>query len=144
MLIDAFAMAATKFPEWRLRIFGTGPSQQRLQQRIDEHGLGETMRLMGRSDRIHDELAQASIYALSSRIEGLPMPMIEAMGHGLALAAFDCPTGPADVLTPGKDGLLIPPRDVQALTEALTAADGRPRTAAPGRRRHQDGSRLHP
>ncbi|MEU6715080.1 glycosyltransferase family 4 protein [Nonomuraea sp. NPDC046802] len=119
MLIDAFAAVSPDFPEWQLRIFGTGPSKDRLQERVDGHRLGGRMRLMGRSDRIHEELAQASVYALSSRIEGLPMAMIEAMGHGLALAAFDCPTGPADVLTPGQDGLLVPPRDVNALSEAL-------------------------
>ncbi|TMS00645.1 glycosyltransferase family 4 protein [Nonomuraea basaltis] len=119
MLIDAFAATAAQFPQWRLRIFGTGPSKDRLQQRIDEHGSGDRMRLMGRSDRIDEELAQASIYALSSRIEGLPLAMIEAMGHALAIVAFDCPTGPADLLTPGKNGLPVPPRDVEALAEAL-------------------------
>ncbi|KAB8195918.1 glycosyltransferase [Nonomuraea phyllanthi] len=124
MLLDAFAKVSDRFPEWRLRIFGTGPSKDRLQQRLESHDLGDRMRLMGRSDRIHEELAQSSIYALSSRIEGLPMAMIEAMGHALALAAFDCPTGPADLLTPGKDGLLVPPRDVDALAEALARLMG--------------------
>ncbi|MEO3868216.1 glycosyltransferase family 4 protein [Nonomuraea sp. B12E4] len=119
MLITAFALVAGDHPEWRLRIFGTGPSQERLQARIDEAGLGDRIRLMGRSNRIHDELAQASIYALSSRMEGLPMAMIEAMGHALPVAAFDCPTGPADVLTPGVDGVLVPARDVEALGRAL-------------------------
>jgi len=119
LLIPAFAAVAAAFPEWTLRIFGTGPSQRRLQEGIDEHGMGGRIRLMGRSDRIHEELAQASIYALSSRIEGLPMAMIEAMGHALPIAAFDCPTGPADVLTHGKDGLLVPPRDVEALAAGI-------------------------
>ncbi|MEW9550441.1 glycosyltransferase family 4 protein [Nonomuraea sp. NPDC050783] len=119
MLIPAFASVAGEHPEWKLRIFGTGPSQQRLQQRIDERGMGGRITLMGRSDRIHEELAQASIYALSSRIEGLPMAMIEAMGHALPVVAFDCPTGPADLLTPGRDGILVPPRDVEKLGEAL-------------------------
>ncbi|MEV4174280.1 glycosyltransferase family 4 protein [Nonomuraea sp. NPDC049709] len=119
MLIPAFGAATREHPGWKLRIFGTGPSKERLQARIDEAGLGDRIRLMGRSNRIHEELAKASIYALSSRIEGLPMAMIEAMGHALPIVAFDCPTGPADVLTPGKDGVLVPPRDVDALGEAL-------------------------
>ncbi|MEV0387520.1 glycosyltransferase family 4 protein [Nonomuraea sp. NPDC050643] len=119
MLIPAFAAIAAEHPEWRLRIFGTGPSKERLQARIDESGMGGRIRLMGRSNRIHDELAKSSVYALSSRIEGLPMAMIEAMGHALPIVAFDCPTGPGDVLTPGKEGVLVPPRDVDALAEAL-------------------------
>ncbi|GAA1684066.1 hypothetical protein GCM10009733_095640 [Nonomuraea maheshkhaliensis] len=119
MLITAFETVAREHPGWKLRIFGTGPLKERLQERIDEAGLGERVRLMGRSNRIHDELARASVYALSSRIEGLPMAMIEAMGHALPIVAFDCPTGPADVLTPGKDGVLVPPRDTDALAAAL-------------------------
>ncbi|UBU10229.1 glycosyltransferase family 4 protein [Nonomuraea gerenzanensis] len=124
MLIPAFAATAEEHPEWKLRIFGTGPSKERLQKRIDEVGAGGRIKLMGRSNRIHEELAKASVYALSSRIEGLPMAMIEAMGHALPIVAFDCPTGPADVLTPGKDGLLVPPRNVPALTEALSRVMG--------------------
>ncbi|MFC7583803.1 glycosyltransferase [Nonomuraea antimicrobica] len=102
MLIPAFGAAAGEHPEWKLRIFGTGPSKERLQARIDKAGLGDRIRLMGRSNVIHEELAKASVYALSSRIEGLPMAMIEAMGHALPIVAFDCPTGPADVLTPAR------------------------------------------
>ncbi|WP_043617720.1 glycosyltransferase family 4 protein [Nonomuraea candida] len=124
MLIPAFAAIADEHPEWKLRIFGTGPSKERLQKRIDESGMGGRIRLMGRSNRIHEELAKASVYVLSSRIEGLPMAMIEAMGHALPIVAFDCPTGPADVLTPGKDGLLVPARNVPALSEALSRVMG--------------------
>lgn len=124
MLIPAFGATAEEHPEWKLRIFGTGPSKEKLQKRIDEGGFGDRIKLMGRSNRIHEELAKSSVYVLSSRIEGLPMAMIEAMGHALPIVAFDCPTGPADVLTPGKDGLLVPPRNVPALTEALGRAMG--------------------
>ncbi|MEV5328085.1 glycosyltransferase family 4 protein [Nonomuraea sp. NPDC052634] len=124
MLIPAFAAAAAEHPGWKLRIFGTGPSKERLQERIDETGMRDRIKLMGRSNRIHEELAKASIYALSSRIEGLPMAMIEAMGHALPIVAFDCPTGPADVLTPGKDGILVPPRDVDALARSLSQVMG--------------------
>ncbi|NBE94367.1 glycosyltransferase family 4 protein [Nonomuraea sp. KC401] len=119
MLIKAYAAIAPEFPEWRLRIFGTGPSKDRLQQRLDEYDMGDRIRLMGRSDRIPQELARSSVYVLSSRIEGLPMAMIEAMGHALPIVAFDCPTGPGDVLTHDVDGVLVPPRDIEALSEAL-------------------------
>ena len=74
---------------------------------------------MGRTDRLDEELAASSLYVLSSRFEGLPMVMIEAMTHALPIVAFDCPTGPRDVLTDGVDGLLVPPRDVDALAVAL-------------------------
>ncbi|MFO7250101.1 MAG: glycosyltransferase family 4 protein [Actinomycetes bacterium] len=122
LLIPAFAQVVAAHPDWRLRIFGTGPRRQRLQEMIEELGLTEHVRLMGRSDTFAEELAKASLFVLSSRFEGLPMVMIEAMGHGLPVVSFDCPTGPADVITHEKDGLLVPPRDVDALARAMIRA----------------------
>jgi glycosyltransferase involved in cell wall biosynthesis len=119
MLIPAFARAQEKHPDWRLRIYGGGPKKNALTTLIDDLGMKGKVRLMGRTEHLDEKLTEASVYALSSRFEGLPMVMIEAMGHGLAIAAFDCPTGPADVLTPGDDGLLVPADDVDGLAAAL-------------------------
>ncbi|MDA0633550.1 glycosyltransferase family 4 protein [Nonomuraea sp. MCN248] len=123
-LIQAFASIAGEHPDWEVRVFGTGPSEDKLRERIEEAGLTGRFRLMGRTEKIHEEMAAASIYALSSRIEGLPMAMIEAMGHALPVVAFDCPTGPADVLTNGVDGVLVPPRDPAALGAELSRLMG--------------------
>ncbi|MEV5412210.1 glycosyltransferase family 4 protein [Thermopolyspora sp. NPDC052614] len=119
LLIPAFAQVVAVHPDWRLRIFGTGPKQERLQAQIDELGLSEHVRLMGRSDTFDQELRASSVYALSSRFEGLPMVMIEAMAHCLPVVSFDCPTGPGDVITDGEDGLLVPAEDVNALAQTL-------------------------
>jgi Glycosyltransferase len=122
LLIPAFAQVVAAHPDWRLHIFGTGPKQERLQAKIDELGMQDNIRLMGRSDKFAEELARSSIYALSSRFEGLPMVMIEAMAHRLPVVSFDCPTGPADVITHEKDGLLVPPDDVDAMARTLIRA----------------------
>ncbi|MEO3810540.1 glycosyltransferase family 4 protein [Sphaerisporangium sp. B11E5] len=119
MLIPAFRQVADANPNWELRIFGSGPKEERLTTLIKEHGVEDTVHLMGRTQNLPDELTAASIYVLSSRFEGLPMVMIEAMNHALPVAAFDCPTGPADVLTHEKNGLLVPPDDIDALAAAL-------------------------
>ncbi|MBE3011012.1 glycosyltransferase family 4 protein [Microbispora sp. NEAU-D428] len=119
LLLPAFAQVVKEHPEWRLRVFGTGPRKAALRALIGEHGLSAHVTLMGRTNRLDDELARASIYALSSRFEGLPMVMIEAMTHALPIVAFDCPTGPRDVLTDGTDGVLVPCEDVDALAAAL-------------------------
>jgi glycosyltransferase involved in cell wall biosynthesis len=119
LLVQAFGQAVRRHPEWELRIFGSGTRKATLAALIEAQGLGDRVRLLGRTTRLDSELARASIYALSSRFEGLPMVMIEAMGHALPVVAFDCPTGPADVLTHEIDGLLVPPGDVGALAAAL-------------------------
>ncbi|GGO23931.1 glycosyltransferase family 4 protein [Microbispora bryophytorum] len=119
LLLPAFAQVVKEHPEWRLRVFGTGPKKAALRALIGEHGLSAHVTLMGRTNRLDEELARASIYALSSRFEGLPMVMIEAMTHALPIVAFDCPTGPRDVLTDGTDGVLVPSGDVDAFAAAL-------------------------
>ncbi|KAB8193126.1 glycosyltransferase [Nonomuraea phyllanthi] len=124
LLIEAFAQVAPEHPDWRLRIFGTGPRRGELAGLVEQHGLGGHVELPGRTDRLDRELTAASVYALSSRFEGLPMVMIEAMTHALPVVAYDCPTGPRDVLTDGVDGVLVPPRDVNALAAALNRVIG--------------------
>ncbi|MCK2216876.1 glycosyltransferase family 4 protein [Actinomadura sp. ATCC 31491] len=124
LLIEAFAQVVPEHPEWRLRIFGDGPRRGELTGLVEQHGLGGHVSLPGRTDRLERELSDASVYALSSRFEGLPMVMIEAMTHALPVVAFDCPTGPGDVLRDGVDGVLVPPRDVDALAAALDRVIG--------------------
>jgi glycosyltransferase involved in cell wall biosynthesis len=75
--------------------------------------------LMGSTNTMGEELAKASVYAMSSRFEGFPMVLLEAMSKGLAVVSFDCPRGPADLITPGEDGLLVPNGDVDGLARGL-------------------------
>ena len=61
----------------------------------------------------------ASIYAMSSRFEGLPMVLIEAQSCGLPCISFDCPEGPADIINDGVNGFLITPNDIESFSEKL-------------------------
>ncbi|WP_329520926.1 glycosyltransferase family 4 protein [Spirillospora sp. NBC_01491] len=120
MLIRAYEPVAAEHPDWTLRIFGSGPRHARLAAMLAERpGLEGRVELRPRTADLAGEMERSSVYALSSRYEGMPMVVIEAMSKGLAVVAFDCPTGPAELITPGRDGLLVPPRDVGALTAAL-------------------------
>ncbi|MEV4008328.1 glycosyltransferase [Actinomadura sp. NPDC049753] len=119
VLLRAFAPIAAEHPDWTLRVFGGGPRRDRLRALIDDLGLGGRAELRPRTRDLHAEMERAAVYALSSRREGMPMVVIEAMGMGLAVVAFDCPTGPAEMIVHGRDGLLVPAGDAGALTAAL-------------------------
>jgi glycosyltransferase involved in cell wall biosynthesis len=118
-LIPAFEQVVRAHPDWSLRIYGSGSHRARLQRQILERGLYNDIRLMGSASSMGEELAKASVYVMSSRFEGFPMVLLEAMSKGLAVVSFDCPRGPADLITPGEDGLLVPNGDVDGLAGGL-------------------------
>jgi glycosyltransferase involved in cell wall biosynthesis len=120
-LIEAFALVARRRPDWTLRIFGSGRDRKLLQAMILDHDLHNHVFLMGRTEHLGRELERASLYALSSRFEGLPMVILEAMSKGVPVVAFDCPTGPAEVIDDGVDGVLVPDGDVEAFADSLLA-----------------------
>ena len=137
LLVDAFARLAPGRPGWELRIYGGGKERAALERQIEAAGMTERIRLMGSTRRLGEAFAEASVFALSSRFEGFGMVIVEAMGSGLPVVSFDCPRGPADIITPGRDGLLVPPEDTAALAEAL---DGM--MADPERRRAYGAAAL--
>jgi glycosyltransferase involved in cell wall biosynthesis len=134
LLIPAFGRVAERHPEWRLRIFGAGPERAVLDALVEELGLAGAVALEKPAADLGTEMERASIYVLSSRYEGLPLVLLEAMSKGMAVVSFDCPTGPADVVDDHVNGLLVPPQDVDALaagmSELIEDAELRRRCAA--------------
>ncbi|MDQ3889805.1 MAG: glycosyltransferase family 4 protein [Actinomycetota bacterium] len=119
-LLTAWSQVARTHPDWELRIFGEGKLRPRLEQQIGALGLATSARLMGYTNRLHEEMAAASFYVMSSRFEGFPMVLLEAMTCGLPVVSFDCPNGPRDLITEGSDGFLVPEGDVALLARAIT------------------------
>lgn len=119
LLIDAYVPLARAHPEWQLRIYGDGVRRQRLRRRILRHGVYNNVFLMGATQRLGAFMSRASLFALSSRYEGFGMVIVEAMSKGLPVVSFDCPRGPSEIIDQDGDGLLVPPQDVDAMTQSL-------------------------
>ena len=118
-LLETWARLAPSHPEWRLRIYGEGQERPELERLIDALGIRSSARLCGYSPRLLEELEGASVFAMTSRKEGFPMVILEAMSLGIPVVAYDFPTGPSDIITDGRDGYLVPNGRTRLLAEAL-------------------------
>lgn len=118
-LITAWETVAAAHPDWKLRIFGAGPQQDNLAAQIVEAGLEGKVELPGPTSDVGAELEKASIFVLSSRHEGFPMTILEAMAKGLAIVSFNSPHGPKEMITDEVDGLLVKPRTNANLAAAI-------------------------
>jgi glycosyltransferase involved in cell wall biosynthesis len=117
-LINAFALLRQKRPA-RLIILGEGESRSELEAAIATLNISADVSLPGFVDNPYAYMACASAFILSSRWEGLPTVLIEAMACGCPVVATDCPSGPDEILGSGKYGDLVPVEDAPALSRAM-------------------------
>lgn len=118
-IIEAFAMLAPRFPRWDLVILGDGPDRPDLTARIAMAALNGRIHLPGAAGNIGDWYSRADLFVMTSRFEGFPNALLEAMAHGTPPVAFDCMTGPSELIQDGRNGLLIPLNDMNSLIEGL-------------------------
>ncbi|WP_328816187.1 glycosyltransferase family 4 protein [Nonomuraea cypriaca] len=118
-LITAWQTVAATHPDWKLRIYGAGPQEEGLAQQIVEAGLEGTVELPGPTNDVGAELEKASIFVLSSRHEGFPMTILEAMAKGLAIVSFNSPHGPKEMIMHEVDGLLVKQRTNANLADSI-------------------------
>ncbi|MCW2752923.1 MAG: putative glycosyl transferase, group 1 [Marmoricola sp.] len=123
-LIQAFAPVARRHPDWKLKIYGEGPMGQRLAELIVSLEMSQNITLEGHTDHLQAAFEDANIFASSSRAEGFPMVMLEALSKGLPLVGFDCPRGPSDIIRTGHNGILVPNHDIGGLSVALETLIG--------------------
>lgn len=119
ILLGAFSRLSPACSEWTLKIAGDGPERGRLERMANELGLGDRVEFLGHVKDVAGLLSGAGAYVMSSSFEGFPNALCEAMANGLACVSTDCPSGPADLIIHGHNGLLVPNRDKNALAGAL-------------------------
>ena len=118
-LIKAFKNVVEKYPEFTLEIFGNGPDEKALKLLADDLGIGEKVVFKGACKDAILQAADSACYVMSSLYEGMPNALMEAMASGIPCISTDCPNGPAELITNEVNGLLVPLKDVKALTDAM-------------------------
>jgi glycosyltransferase involved in cell wall biosynthesis len=118
LLIDVFSQLNKQVPS-RLIIFGEGELRGSLQSQIDSLGICDDVSLAGYTSNPIAELKSADVYVLSSRFEGSPNALVEAMSVNTPVVAFDCPSGAREILQNGKVGYLVEHLNTDSLLHAL-------------------------
>lgn len=118
-LIAAFARISNEYPKWSLTILGEGGDRPKLEAQVRGLKLDDRIKLPGTVSNPFDWMAEADFLVMSSRYEGFPCVLGEAMACGLPIISFDCDSGPRDIIRHGVNGLLVEPNNVKALATAM-------------------------
>lgn len=119
LLLESFARLAARFPDWQLTILGEGSERAGLEGMAGRLGLADRVKFPGLTKNLADIFRFADLFALSSRYEGFPNALTEALACGLPAVSFECPSGPSEIIRHGIDGLLVPDGDTRAFSEAM-------------------------
>ena len=118
MLINAYSRTKTK--EFaKLIILGEGKEKEKLLAYIKNLGLDDKVILLGNKDNVYDYYKQCEIFVLSSKYEGFPNVLIEALANGCACISTDCPTGPSEIIKHGENGLLVENENEEEMVKAI-------------------------
>lgn len=120
LLLRAFSRIHADFPDYRLLYYGEGSMRTVLEEEIRKNGLEGSVILKGNLQNIKEDIREAALFVLPSVYEGMPNALMEAMALGLPCIATDCPCGgPRFLIESGKNGLLVPVEEEEALAKAM-------------------------
>ena len=118
-LIQAFEIVHRVYRDYNLEIYGEGPDKAKIENLIEYLNLQNCVMLKGVCKNAIQRIADTRMFVLSSKYEGMPNALMEAMGVGLPVISTDCPNGPAELIENGINGMLVPVGDVQTLAKAI-------------------------
>lgn len=119
LLVKIIPEILKRHKDWKWYVLGEGEERELLEQICEMHHLQEQLILTGNVPDVEVYLQRASIYVMTSRAEGLPMCLLEAMACGVACVSFDIQTGPAEIIEDGENGFLIPAFDLRQMEEKI-------------------------
>lgn len=119
LLLDAFVPVADSHETLQLLILGAGRDLEALREQTLALGLQERVSFLGAIQNPFPLLSGAELFVMSSRWEGFPLSLFEALSCGVPVVSFDCPSGPSEIVQHDINGLLVPPEDTAALSEAI-------------------------
>jgi glycosyltransferase involved in cell wall biosynthesis len=122
LLLESWKLAVNQLDGWQLWIVGDGEDRNKLQSMVEQYHLQHSVIIHPPTSTISDYYRRAKWFCLSSRFEGLPMVLLEAASWSLPTVAFDCDTGPAEIISHGENGLLCPSGNTIALSGMIVEA----------------------
>lgn len=122
LLIDAFLIVLKSEPSVRLRIIGDGSKKHQIKDYVDKHGLTKNVIFNGYQEDIVKYYKTAKVTVLSSLYEGFPNVLIESIALGTPIVAFNCKSGPSEIIVEGVNGFLSRNRDIDHLSKLIVQA----------------------
>lgn len=116
-MIEIWALVNRLYPDWQLNLYGHGDEEEELKNQVAETGANVVIHKP--TNDIFSQYVDSSLFLLTSHVEPFGLVIVEAMSCGLPVVAFDCPYGPASIITDGQDGFLIANRDKQLFAKRV-------------------------
>lgn len=119
-LLEVWRLIHQRNSDWKLHIYGDGQDKKALMSIVEQNNMSESITFFPPTKDIQQVLLSGSVYAMTSRFEGFPMILIEAMSCGLPVVSFACKCGPSDIISDSEDGFLIEDGNVSDFAEKLS------------------------
>lgn len=119
ILIEVWSLVCKKNPDWVLKIVGSGEDEIKLKDQAKFIGIEDKIEFVGQTKDVNHYYRTASFYCMSSRFEGLPMVLLEAQSYGLPIIAFDCDTGPSELIRNHVNGVLVEYLNINEMAEKI-------------------------
>lgn len=119
MLVPLGKKIFEKHPDWQWHIYGDGELFDQVKTDIETNGLAQNILLKGSTKKIYEIYKEYAILVLPSYREGLPLVLLEAKANKLPIVSFNITTGPREIVEDQKDGILIPPYDIDKMADNI-------------------------